>query len=224
MSLIKSTWHNNKGFMLFLGLMFVFRSAVADWSYIPSSSMNPTLIQGDRVGVNKLAYSLRIPFTLHHLVRWATPRRSDVITFDSPLDDVNVIKRVIAVAGDTVEMRDNVVFINGQAVPRKFTEASRTLPSENGPLQAEIWQELLDGKTYESARLVDLNRFKDFVAVQVPAGHVLVLGDSRDNSNDSRFIGFIDINRITGRAQRVVMSHNPDNFYLPRSGRWWLAI
>ncbi|MBP9831179.1 MAG: signal peptidase I, partial [Polaromonas sp.] len=101
MTSIKSIWHNNKGFILFLGLMFVLRSAVADWSYIPSSSMNPTLIQGDRVGVNKVAYSLRVPFTLHHLVRWGAPERGDVITFDSPLDEVNLIKRVVAIAGDT---------------------------------------------------------------------------------------------------------------------------
>ncbi len=224
MTSIKSIWLNNKGFILFLGLMFVLRSAVADWSYIPSSSMNPTLIQGDRVGVNKVAYSLRVPFTLHHLVRWGAPERGDVITFDSPLDEVNLIKRVVAIAGDTVEMRDNTVLINGQAVQRKLIETSRLIPSEMGPLNAEIWQEQLGQKTYESAKLVELNRFKDFDAVQVPAGHILVLGDSRDNSNDSRFIGFIDVNRITGRAERVVMSHDPESFYLPRSGRWWLAL
>ncbi|HMS28062.1 MAG TPA: signal peptidase I [Burkholderiaceae bacterium] len=217
-------WQNNKGFILFLGLMFVLRSAVADWSYIPSSSMNPTLIQGDRVGVNKLAYSLRVPFTLHHLVRWGAPARGDVITFDSPLDDVNLIKRVVAIAGDTVEMRDNTVIINGQAVPRQLIQSSRLIPSEMGPLDAEIWQEQLGQKKYESARLIALNRFKDFDAVQVPAGQILVLGDSRDNSNDSRFIGFIDVNRITGRAERVVMSHDPESLYMPRSGRWWLAL
>ena len=143
MTSIKSIWHNNKGFILFLGLMFVLRSAVADWSYIPSSSMNPTLIQGDRVGVNKVAYSLRVPFTLHHLVRWGAPERGDVITFDSPLDEVNLIKRVVAIAGDTVEMRDNTVYINGQVVQRKLIETSRIIPSEMGPLNAEIWQEQL---------------------------------------------------------------------------------
>ena len=72
MNFLSSTWRNHKGFMLFVGLMFVFRSAVADWNYVPSSSMNPTLVQGDRVAVNKLAYSLRLPFSLHQLVRWDT--------------------------------------------------------------------------------------------------------------------------------------------------------
>ena len=87
MTSIKSIWHNNKGFILFLGLMFVLRSAVADWSYIPSSSMNPTLIQGDRVGVNKVAYSLRVPFTLHHLVRMVWPRRgADPAAFDADME------------------------------------------------------------------------------------------------------------------------------------------
>lgn len=224
MTSIKILWHNNKGFILLLALMFVFRSAVADWSYIPSSSMNPTLIQGDRVGVNKIAYSLRLPFTLHHLVRWGMPERGDVITFDSPLDELNLIKRVVAIAGDTVAMRDNTVLINGHAVQRKLIQTSRLIPTEMGLVEAEIWQEQLGQKTYESARLVALNRITDFDAVQVPAGQILVLGDSRDNSNDSRFIGFIDVNRITGRAERVVMSNDPESFYLPRSSRWWLAL
>ena len=82
-------WHGQRGLLLFLGLMLVFRSAVADWNYVPSSSMNPTLWAGDRVAVNKLAYSLRLPFTLHELVRWDHPPAGDVITFDSPTDGTN---------------------------------------------------------------------------------------------------------------------------------------
>ena len=75
-----SLWRQHRGFLLFIGLMMVFRSAVADWNYVPSSSMNPTLVQGDRVLVNKAAYSLRVPFSLVHLTRWGAPERGDVIT------------------------------------------------------------------------------------------------------------------------------------------------
>jgi signal peptidase I len=202
----------------------VFRSAVADWNYVPSSSMNPTLVAGDRVAVNKLAYSLRLPWTLHHLARWDSPRAGDVITFDSPRDEVNLIKRVVAVGGDVVAMHDNVLRINGRDVPRRRVADHRLIPSEMGTLDAEIWREQLGAVAIDTARLPALNRFRDFAPVTVPEGHVLVLGDSRDNSNDSRFIGFIDVNRVTGRAMRVVMSHNPDAAWFPRMSRWWIPL
>lgn len=217
-------WRDNRGFIFFLGLMFVFRSAVADWSYVPSSSMNPTLIAGDRVVVNKLAYSLRVPFTLVEITRWDQPRRGDVITFDSPRDDVNLIKRVVAVPGDEVAMRDNQLFINGVAVPRVLVDGRREVPTESGPLPLQIWRESLDQRGYEVGRIVAANVWRDFDPVRVPAGQLLVLGDSRDNSNDSRFIGFIDMRRVTGRAVRVALSHDAERFFLPRASRWWLHL
>jgi signal peptidase I len=224
MESMKNLWRNNKGFVLFIGLMFVFRSAVADWNLVPTSSMNPTLISGDRVVVNKLAYSVRVPFTLQQIANWGSPARGDVITFDSPKDEVNLIKRVVAVAGDVIEMHDNTLSINGKVVERKLVDAARTIPTESGALLAQVWSEQIGSKQIEVARIASQNRNFEFEAVQVPAGHVLVLGDSRDNSNDSRFIGFIDVHRITGQAVRVAMSHNPDMYYLPRASRWWLAL
>jgi signal peptidase I len=224
METMKKLWRNNKGFMLFISLMFVFRSAVADWNLVPSSSMNPTLISGDRVIVNKMAYSLRVPFTLQHITRWASPARGDVITFDSPKDEVNLIKRVVAVAGDVVSMRDNTLTINGQQIERTLVEAARAIPTESGLLIAQILSETIDTKQFNVARIEYANRARGFDPVTVPNGHVLVLGDSRDNSNDSRFIGFIDVNRITGQAVHIAMSHNYDLLYLPRIDRWWLAL
>ena len=224
MGMLKNFWRANKGFMLFVGLMFVFRSAVADWNFVPSSSMNPTLVSGDRVVVNKLAYSVRVPFTLQHIVRWGGPKRGDVITFDSPRDQVNLIKRVIGVEGDVVEMRDNTLVVNGVTIQRTLIDEARPIPTESGVLTAQVWGEQIDGKHIEVARIAQFNRNRDFDPVEVPAGNVLVLGDSRDNSNDSRFIGFVDVRRITGQAVRVAMSHNPQSLYLPRADRWWLAL
>jgi signal peptidase I len=224
MNTLKNLLKEHKGFLLLIGLMFVFRSAVADWNLVPSSSMNPTLISGDRVVINKLAYTLRVPFTLNHMTRWASPARGDVITFDSPADEINLIKRVVAVAGDRVQMQGNVVSINGQIVPRVLVDEVRLVPSEIGNAPLQIWAETLGSKRYESARTVQANRFTGFDEVTVPAGHVMVLGDSRDNSNDSRFIGFIDIERITGQAVRVALSHDIDNWYVPRVNRWWVQL
>src|SRR5262245_11437675 len=79
-----------------------FRSAVADWNDIPSGSMRPTLIEGDRVSVNKLAYDLRVPLTSHRLARWADPRRGDIVIFFSPADGRRLVKRVVGQPGDTV--------------------------------------------------------------------------------------------------------------------------
>jgi signal peptidase I len=204
--------------------MFVFRSAAADWNFVPSSSMNPTLIAGDRVVVNKLAYSMRVPFTLQHITRWSNPKRGDIITFDSPRDEVNLIKRVIGVAGDQVKMSDNTLSINGQRIERSLVEEQRYIPSEEGVITAQIFSEQIDGKRIEVARLEGFNAHRDFATVEVPAGHVLVMGDSRDNSVDSRFIGFVSVERITGQATRVAMSHDMSSWYLPRANRWWIAL
>ena len=224
MDKVKTIWRENKGFMLFLALMFVFRSAVADWNYVPSSSMNPTLVAGDRVVVNKLAYSLRVPFTLVEVTRWGSPKSGDVVTFDSPKDEVNLIKRVVGVGGDVVMMRGNQLSINGKPVERSLVQEDRPVPTETGPVREEIWREQLGGLAIEVARLPAINYIQDFGPVVVPAGKLLVMGDNRDNSNDSRFIGFIDVQRVTGQAVRVAMSHDSDNFYLPRSSRWWVPM
>ncbi len=220
----RQIWRENKGFMLFLGLMFVFRSAVADWNDVPSSSMNPTLLAGDRVVVNKLAYSLRVPFTLREIVRWRSPKAGDVVTFDSPVDGVNLIKRVVAVGGDVVAMRNNQLIINGHAVPRTLVEPQREIPTEAGRLLAEVWREELGGQTIEVARLPAVNSLRDFEPVTVPQGQLLVLGDSRDNSKDSRYIGFVDVHRVTGKAERVAFSLDSGRYFLPRDGRWWRPL
>ncbi|MDD5336482.1 MAG: signal peptidase I [Rhodoferax sp.] len=224
MNKLTALWREYKGVLCFIGLMMLFRSAVADWNYVPSSSMNPTLVAGDRVLVNKMAYSLRLPFTLLEVARWDVPHAGDVITFDSPRDGLNLIKRVVAVGGDEVAMRDNQLIINGQPVPRTLLDPARELETESGLLNAQIWREQLAGIAIDVARLPQMNHLTRFGPVRVPAGKLLVLGDSRDNSNDSRFIGFIDIQRVTGQAFRVAMSHDPSNLYLPRLNRWWLPL
>ena len=228
MAVLTNLWRQNKGLIFFIGLMMLFRSAVADWNYIPSSSMNPTLVRGDRVVVNKLAYRLRVPFTLVEIARWGAPQRGDVITFDSPLDNLNLVKRVVAVGGDNVEMHDNTLIVNGQEVNRSLVAESRLIPSEAGVLNAQIWREAIHTGhgdiAIEVARLPNMNRYVDFARVQVPEGKVMVMGDSRDNSNDSRFIGFIDLHRITGQAVRVALSHDPEAYFLPRTDRWWRAL
>lgn len=216
-------WRSWRGTFWFLALMFVLRSALADWNYVPTSSMNPTLVAGDRVLVYKAAYSVRLPFTLVHLWRYGVPERGDVVTFDSPNDDLNLIKRVVAVENDRITMRANQLWINGEPVPREPVGV-RQLNTESGPLALDIWRERIGARSWQTGRIPLANHWTDFAPVRVPPGHVLVLGDSRDNSRDSRFLGFIPVERITGRAVRVVLSHDPQRAYWPRADRWLLPL
>ena len=107
-------WQGWRGFFLFIAIMLVFRSAIADWNQVPSGSMKPSILVGDRIVVDKLAYDLRVPFTLRRLARWAEPRRGDVVTFPSPIDERLNVKRILGLPGDVVELRDNHLVINGQ--------------------------------------------------------------------------------------------------------------
>src|SRR5499427_8372884 len=91
-----------------------FRSAIADWNVVPTGSMKPTIIEGDRIFVNKLAYDLKIPFTTIHLAKWSDPKRGEIVVFDSPKDGTRLVKRVVAVPGDIVQLDRNVLMINGQ--------------------------------------------------------------------------------------------------------------
>jgi signal peptidase I len=96
----------NRGFLVFLIGFAFFRSAMADWNPIPSGSMRPTLLEGDVVLVNRLAYDFKIPLTDVALVKLGDPKRGDVVTFTSPSDGARLIKRLVAIPGDVVEMRD----------------------------------------------------------------------------------------------------------------------
>src|ERR1700733_10492888 len=106
---------NNRSFLVLLLVFGLFRTALADWNPIPSESMHPTLLEGDVVLVNRVAYDLKVPLTDISLVRLGEPRRGDVVTFSSPADGVRLIKRLVGVPGDVVELRDDQLFINGVA-------------------------------------------------------------------------------------------------------------
>src|SRR4051812_49838603 len=102
-----------RSFLFVVLVVLSFRSSIADWNDVPTGSMKPNILEGDRIFVNKLAYDLKVPFTTMHLATWDNPRRGDVVVFFSPDEGVRLVKRVIAVPGDTVELRDNELYLNG---------------------------------------------------------------------------------------------------------------
>lgn len=219
---IASIWHDWRGFLTFIACMLVFRSAIADWNHVPSSSMLPSILIGDRVIVNKLAYDLRIPFTFTRVTQWADPERSDIVTFESPKDGRLMIKRVVGVPGDTVALRNNQLSINGQQA-QYATEPHQMLPDDLlQPLShTEVIRETIMGKQ----RPIMLYKQKppwiasSFGPITVPDGHYLMLGDNRDNSGDYRVVGFVPRAAILGRASSVAFSFDVDNYYLPRGDR-----
>src|SRR5207248_1352152 len=97
-------------------VVFSIRSSLADWNDVPSGSMKPTILEGDRVYVNKLAYDLKLPFTTWHLLEWGKPQRGDIVVFYSPYDGKRLVKRVIGLPGDTVELRADNLILNGRSV------------------------------------------------------------------------------------------------------------
>src|SRR5258706_3211225 len=111
-SLIKM-WREYRGFALFFVMMIICRSALADWNVVPTGSRKPTILEADGILVTKLAYDFKVPLTHISVYKFADPKRGDIVVFDSKLAAPRLVKRVIGLPGDTVEMRDNRLIING---------------------------------------------------------------------------------------------------------------
>ena len=205
-------WNEYRGFALFLVLMVVFRSALADWNVVPSGSMKPTILEGDRILVNKLAYDLRIPLTHLAVHKFADPKRGDIVVFDSNAADTRLVKRVIGLPGDTVLMNNNRLIING--IQARYSNIERradaVFVTESYPGLSERIELVPSG----------VSRLSSFGPVTVPKDHYLVLGDNRDNSADSRVYGFVPRDEIVGNARTVVLSLDYDRHYLPSLDRF----
>lgn len=215
-----------KSLLVFCVLMAVFRSAVADWMYVPSGSMNPTIVEGDRILVDKAAYGVRFPFTTLRLTRGNDPQRGDVAIFSSPEDGTMLVKRVIGLPGDTIEMRDDVLFVNGAAIDYDVAGdvADEDLPGNTRREDHRYLTEKLAGRPHAIMVLPQRLALRSFGPTQVPPGHYLVLGDSRDNSKDSRYIGFVPRDSIVGRAFRVAYSLDAERWYRPRTDRFFAPL
>lgn len=209
---LSKTVREHKGFFLFIALMLLFRSAIADWNDVPSGSMEPTILVGDRIFVNKLAYDIRVPLTHISLARLADPERGDIVIFDSRAAGKRLVKRVIGVPGDVVEMRHGQLVVNGTPA-----EYSNVRAEEQALIAMEGIGTSAHGVQFDHTHPSSVDSFGP---VTVPNEHYLVLGDNRHNSADSRFYGFVPRSEIVGRSSRVVVSLDPDNYFLPRAGRF----
>lgn len=167
----------------FLAIALTARASLADHYVVPTGSMIPTVKEGDRVIVSKAAYGLRVPLSHAWVARWSEPKRGDVVVLESPGEGIILLKRVVALPGDLVEVQAGHLILNGERV--KATDREETLDGKSHPLS------------------LDAGGGPDFGPKKVPPNSVLVMGDNRGNSRDGRMFGFVDLDTVLGRAVAV---------------------
>lgn len=207
-----------RGWVVTILAVLAFRTFLYEAVYIPSGSMIPTLQIGDYVIVQKWAYGARLPFTDSAQVMWSSPKRGDIVVLLAPPGNArndDLIKRVVAVAGDTVEIRDGHLVVNGEPVP------TERIP---GPCQYQDKPEgapwRVDQPCVDFVEQLGPHRFHiycspwgscgDVEQAKVPPGTVWLAGDHRDHSADSRVFGPVPVGRIKGRAWMALVSWGPD--------------
>lgn len=204
---------------LAISLPLLFRAYLFQPFSVPAGSMVPTLLVGDFFFAAKYAYA---PI-------WGTvPARGDVVVFRSPKDNVTVfVKRVAGLPGDRIQMKEGMLHINGVAVAR---EPMPNFVGEDpcgeraAAAGTKRWRETLpEGASYETLDCLDVGPFDNTNVYTVPAGHIFVLGDNRDNSMDSRVLaslGYVPIENVIGRAGMIFFSRNPGHGSRPAGIRW----
>ena len=216
---------NLKSVAVAVAIALTARGLVMEAFKIPTGSMIPTLAIGDQIFVNKLRYGIRVPFTTHRLVSLAAPMRGEVAVFVAPIKSgEDFIKRIIAVAGDQVQVRQGIVQVNGTTVPREALGTVQHWDRDEQSGQwsaftADAYRETLGGAQYTV--LQDrLRPHPDFGPYRVPAGHVLAMGDNRDHSFDSRDWGPVPINHLLGRSTFIWWSWGQHGLDLARLFHW----
>lgn len=192
-------------------IVLILRSFLVEPFQIPSGSMLPTLKIGDFILVNKFHYGLRLPVLNTKVVSMNDPLRGDVVVFKYPKQpSINYIKRVVGLPGDVVRYQNKQLYINGELQPQ-------TLLAQLPPARPErlVINEELSGIQHQS--YIDLNRPSQNMEWTVPQGHYFMVGDNRDNSNDSRYWGFVPDELLVGKAFAVWM-HWPTFLSIPSFG------
>ena len=202
-----------------------FKSAIADWYVVPTGSMIPTIIEGDRIFTNKIAYDLKVPYTTLRIAIWDDPNRGDIVVFNSPTDGKRLVKRIVGIPGDIIAMRNNRLSINGEVLRYDFIDIESLEPSpSSSETKQEIYIEDLTGHKHKTMVMPYQPSIRSFEPVIVPDGHYFMMGDNRDNSADSRYFGFIDRKEILGQATTIVISLDLQHYYQPRWLRFFTKL
>ena len=206
---IRTLVEYSRSFFPVLLFVLIIRSFIFEPFRIPSGSMMPTLLEGDFIFVKKFAYGLRLPVTESKVVETGSPKRGDVIVFRLPSDPgINYIKRVIGLPGDKIVYERQRLIINGETMDLEM--------DADDSFDVPVYVEDLDGRVHDILITNSQMSTRDGT-YRVPIGHYFVMGDNRDRSRDSRFIGAIPEKFLVGEAVRIWMHFVPWN--LPEWGR-----
>lgn len=194
----------------FLVAIFI-RVVVFEAFEIEGPSMEPTFVNGDRVIVAKYPFGLFLPFMNEAVASWGMPTPGDVVIVRSPADNVDIVKRVIGVPGDRIEIRDDVVYRNGEPIRMRELGPCREAESSEDPGVCVWYEERIGERVYRTSTSL-IEPTDSLSEREVPPGHVFVLGDHRDRSNDSRnpAVGMIPIGRVKGRADSIYWSSDEE--------------
>lgn len=210
-----------RSFFPILLIVFLLRSFLFEPFRIPSGSLEPTLLKGDFILVNKFKYGIRLPVVHKTLLDTGAPQRGDIMVFRWPPNpSFNFIKRVIGLPGDKISYVNKELFVNGQKIPQAFYQNSiATDESGNEWHPIEKQEDLLGIKHHIFVNEDKLSH--DYHDIVVPEGMYFVMGDNRDDSDDSRYWGFVPDKNIVGKALLVWMSWNGEktNFRWDRMGK-----
>jgi signal peptidase I len=205
----------------------IIKSSFAGINYVPTGSMKPTILEGDVVFVNRLAYDLKVPFTTWHLAKWGDPARGDIVVCFAPDDGVRLVKRVVGLPGDVLQLCNDCLFINGVAVAYSPLEARAAGVGELEPAErvsALFAREQLGARLHTVMALPRIPAPRDFGPVRVPSGHYFMMGDNRDVSRDSRYFGFMPRAEIVGEAKGIFLSGDLDHWLRPRLDRFFTRL
>lgn len=201
-------WEWTKAISTAIVLFLLIRTFFVEAFKIPTGSMENTLLVGDFLLVNKVVYGAEIPLTDVRLPALSHPERGEVVVFLPPHDPHrNYVKRIVGVPGDTLEMRDKVLFLNGEPQVEPYVRHNDPFDDAHDPRM--LWQVpyLVDGaadlRTYRPTR-------DHWGPLVVPGGKLFALGDNRDSSEDSRYWGFLDAEAVRGRPMFVYYSFEKD--------------
>ena len=203
---------NARALFPLLLIVLLFRSFLAQSFWVPSESLEPTLMPGDFLIVNQFTYGLRIPVWDKKIWSKGSPQRGDIVVFHWPVNpQIDLVKRVVGVPGDKVSYIDKVIYINGVAAQQRLISNEVVTDNTENKFTLKKYEENLSGKKHAIYLRSD-RPTQNFYNLTVPDGMYFMMGDNRDDSDDSRFWGFMPEKNIIGKAEFVWMSWQHEQF------------